>query len=113
MRLETLPTRLVRMRGGNGDAVIINESDFDAALHEPVTAAEAAVPAAPPADVPPVVDESTHGQTIADVKAAIAATTNADKLRAMRTGEMFHPRYTGGRPGVLGAIDARLAALNV
>lgn len=66
-------------------------------------------PAAEPTPAP--VDASTHDLTVDDAVSLIADLDDRDLLQQLRDGELAHPRYDGGRRGVLTAIAHRLEAL--
>ena len=57
-------------------------------------------------------DLRTHHLTVAGCQALIATVETAGALQALRDGETAHPKYDGGRTGVLAAIDSRLAGFS-
>jgi hypothetical protein len=98
-----IPTIVVRYKGGNGDDVIINASDFDAEKHEKV---EAGKPkgGGKPKDLTPGPISSVNGDKAAEL---IAAATTAEELDQLEDDERASKRHEGGRKGVLEAIAAR------
>ncbi len=56
-------------------------------------------------------DAGTRTRTVAEVVLMVAEIGDREALLALRRGEVGDPHQPGGRKGVLGAIDIRLAAL--
>jgi hypothetical protein len=104
---------------------IINESDFDASVHERVPMPAAPAPeAAPPASTTDakVTDETTgtdETTTVDDVTtlkiddalALVAAVQTVDAVDAIEKSEAAHKKAKGGRKKVMEAIAARRAEL--
>jgi hypothetical protein len=66
-----------------------------------------------PAGITPEQVAEFYAAKVGDLVAKMAAAPDEalEDLRMLRDLEAAHPRYKGGRPNVLRAIDARIAAL--
>jgi len=53
----------------------------------------------------------THNMSAAEAAQFIKQLPSLELLQSARAGEMAHPRYQGGRKGVLDLIDSRIAEL--
>lgn len=85
------------------------EEKLQEAPKAPAPAAETSTEGAPAPEVTP--DPALQEFNSADAIELIADEKDVVKLRALRAGEVLHPKYEGGRSTVLEAIDERIAEL--
>lgn len=85
---------------GQGLAAYVAKEDREAAEAQLAERAE-----------PGPVDASSRTRTVAEVAELVAELGDREALLALRRGEVEDPHRPGGRKGVLGAIDIRLASL--
>lgn len=86
---------------------VINESDFDAAIHADAAAGSPSAPepeGEAPAEVP--VEADITALNTADA-AAIIANANGEELDVLEAEELASEKREGGRKGVLSAIAER------
>lgn len=57
------------------------------------------------------IDVSTQDRTVPEVRTLVTEFADLDILKALREGEIRHPRHKGGRTGVLEVLDAKIAEL--
>jgi len=84
----------------------------------PIATADPAPVAADPASTDPTMSDGDRAASLYNAKGhevvgMVRMMTDRDKLQAVREMEERNPRVTGGRPKVIGAIEARLAELAV
>lgn len=90
--------------------IIINEADFDPAVHERFEASSAKPGTSGDPPKPPA-EKSLHERTVAEVSVLIDAAATLAELEALAALETTHPKYEGGRTGVMTRIAERRATL--